>query len=75
MTFIDTYTDSLLTIQDIKREWEQFSTEDPDNHADRFTVELFEILMATVNGRNDMDVMGMTGPEVSRYILRLREKV
>ncbi len=75
MTFVDTYTDSLLTVQDIKREWEQFRTDDPDNHADRFTVELYEVLMATVNGRNDLDVIGMTGPEVSRYILRLREKV
>ena len=30
--------------------------------------------MATINGRNDMEIIGMTPREVSNYIIRLREK-
>ena len=31
-----------------------------------------EILMATVNGRNDLDIIGLTPREVSHIILHLR---
>lgn len=62
-----------LTLPELHREWQEFKTEDPDNHADNFMTELFEILMATVNGRNDFDVVGLTPSETSNYIITIRK--
>lgn len=62
-----------LTLPELHRDWQEFRTEDPDNHADNFMTELFEILMATVNGRNDFDVVGLTPSETSNYIITIRK--
>ena len=64
-----------LTLPELRREWQEFRAEDNDNHADDFTTELYEILMATVNGRNDCDVAGLTPTETCNYILALRDKI
>lgn len=61
-----------LTLPELRREWQEFRTEDPDNHADNFMTELYEILMATVNGRNDCDIVGLTPSETSNYIITIR---
>ena len=74
MKFIDLNDDRVYTVADLKREWEALRAEDPENHAERFQIELLEILMATINGRNDLEIIGMTPQEVSNYIIRLREK-
>jgi len=68
-------TGRVYTLPQLRSEWETFRSEDPVNHASSFSVELFEILMATVNGRNDCDVVGMTPRELSDYIITLRRKV
>lgn len=57
----------------IHSEWKELRSADPYNHADTFDVELFGILMATINGRNDLDIVGMTPAETNRYIIRLRK--
>lgn len=75
MKLYDANTERDHTLPELRAEWVEFRADDPDNHADTFTVELYEILMATVNGRNDCDVTGMTPAEVSRFILKLRGKV
>ncbi len=75
MRFIDLNDDQVYTMGDLKKDWEVFRAEDPENHAPDFKTELFEILMATVNGRNDLDIIGMTPKETSRFILRLREQI
>lgn len=62
-----------LTLPELRREWQEFREEDPDNHADDFMTELYEILMATVNGRNDCDVVGLTPSETSDYIITIRK--
>ena len=54
MKFIDLNDDREYTVADLKRDWAQFREEDPDNHAASFRIEFFEILMATINGRNDL---------------------
>ncbi len=72
MRFIDLNDDRVYTLQDLRRDWAQFRAEDPDNHAESFRIEFFEILMATVNGRNDLETLGLTHSEISRLILRLR---
>ena len=63
------------TVADLKRDWTQFRMEDPDNHAASFQIELFEILMATINGRNDLEITGMTPREISNITLRLRAQL
>ncbi len=75
MKFIDLNDDRVYTIADLKKDWQEFREEDPENHADRFKIEFFEILMATVNGRNDLEIIGLTPREVSNYIIRLRSEI
>ena len=75
MGFLDLNNGIVFTLSEIKREWEAFRKEDPYNHAEDFTTELFEILMATVNGRNDLEITGLTPKELSNVIIRMRGKV
>ena len=75
MKFIDLNDDRVYTPADLKRDWAQFREEDPDNHTESFRIEFFEILMATINGRNDLEIIGMTAREVSNYIIRLRSEI
>ena len=75
MKLIDLNDDRVYTPVDLKRDWTQFREEDPDNHAASFRIEFFEILMATINGRNDLDIIGMTPKETSNLILRLRAQL
>ena len=75
MKFIDLNDDRVYTIADLKKDWQEFRAEDPENHADRFKIEFFEILMATINGRNDLEIIGLTPREVSNYIVRLRSEI
>ena len=75
MKFIDLNDDRVYTPADLKRDWTQFREEDPENHAPDFKTELFEILMATINGRNDLEITGMTPREISNLILRLRAQL
>ena len=75
MRLIDLNDDRVFTMSDLHRDWTQFRQEDPDNHAASFRIEFFEILMATINGRNDLDIIGMTPKETSNLILRLRAQL
>ena len=75
MKFIDLNDDREYTVADLKRDWAQFREEDPDNHAASFRIEFFEILMATINGRNDLEILGMTHREISSLTLRLRAQL
>ena len=74
MKFIDLNDDRVYTVAYLKKDWEALRAEDPENHAESFQIELLEILIATINGRNDLEIIGMTPREVSNYIIRLREK-
>ena len=74
MKFIDLNDDRIYTIADLKNDWNEFK-EDTENHANSFKVEFFEILMATINGRNDLEIIGMTPREISNYIMRLRATI
>ena len=73
MKLIDTYSEREYSLMDLKADYLRFKAEDPLNHCEDFRTELFEILMASVNGRNDLDIIGLTNREVSRYITRLRK--
>lgn len=75
MLFIDMNDGKAHTLQALYRDWKTFSTEDPENHAPNFKTELFEILMATINGRNDLEIIGMASREISNYIIKLRKQI
>lgn len=75
MRFIDLNDDHVYTLQDLHRDWQEFRTEDPENHADSFQIEFFEILMATINGRNDLEIIDLTHKEISNFTLSLRSKI
>ena len=75
MKLIDLNDDRVYTPADLKRDWAQFREEDPENHAARFQIEFFEILMATINGRNDLEIVGLTPREVSNFIISLRAQL
>lgn len=75
MRFTDRNDEHVYTIQALKRDYTEFKGEDPYNHSDTFTAEFFEILMATINGRNDLEILGMTSAEINRFTLKLRKKV
>ena len=75
MRFIDLNDDHTYTLADLKKDWEEFHTEDSENHTPDFKTEFFEILMATINGRNDLDIIGLTPQETSRLIIRLRAQL
>ena len=75
MKFIDLNDDRVYALQDLRRDWAQFREEYPENHAPDFKTELFEILMATINGRNDLEIIGMPHREISSLTLRLRAQL
>lgn len=75
MKLIDRNDDREFSLADLKHDWEQFRQEDPENHAENFKTEFLEILMATINGRNDLEIVGITPKEVSNYIIKLRKEV
>ena len=75
MKLYDMNTDTEYSLPALYREWKSLRKEDPVNHSDNFRSELFGILMATVNGRNDCEIIGYTGKEISSIIIRIRESL
>lgn len=75
MRFIDLNDNSVTTLSEIRRDWLAAHAEDPENTAPDFLTEIFEILMATVNGRNDLEIVGPTQRETDRLIQRLRAQL
>ena len=65
-----------ISLQQLKADWERGRIEDHENFYDPFFGwYLLEVIMATINGRNDLELIGMTPDEVYRMVLRLRKKV
>lgn len=75
MTLYDRNADRTITINELHDEWKQFKEEEPWNHADDFMSELYVILMDTVNGRNDCDIVGLTPSETCDYIITIRHAI
>ena len=75
MKFMDLNDRRTYTLFEIRKEWELLRNLEPENHAQDFKTEFFEILMATVNGRNDLEVIGLTHRETDRLIRRLRAQL
>ena len=75
MQFKDLNDDRVTTLSEIRRDWLESREQDPENTAPDFKTEIFEILMATVNGRNDLEIVGLTHRETDRLIQRLHAQL
>ena len=75
MKLQDTVTGREYSLPALHAEWLYLRAEDPWNHSIDFPTELLEILMATISGRNDLDIIGMTPKETGRYLYTLRKKL
>ena len=75
MKLYDIEAERNYTLPELFKEWKAFRQEDPVNHAESFTAELFEIIMATINGRNDCEIIGPTASELDRYTRKIRKEV
>jgi hypothetical protein len=67
MTFLDKYTERTYSLQDMKSAYDVFRLADPHNHAKTFTRELASIITDTLNGRNDLSIIGLTDMEASLF--------
>lgn len=67
MRFVDMNDDRIYSVADLWKDWQAFREEDPENHAETFTAELLEIILATINGRNDLEIIGATPREISNF--------
>ena len=74
MKLYDIEDGKVYGLQELRDDWRTFRKEEPWNHAGSFPVELLEILMATVNGRNNCEVFGLTSAELDRFIRRIRQR-
>ena len=72
MKLYDMNAEKEYSLIELYRDWQSFRNAEPWNHGETFTIEFYNILMATVNGRNDCDVVGLLPAELSRYIIRIR---
>ena len=71
MYLVDTNDGKTFSLPALYKEWQELRKEDPENHVDTFTLEFFQILDATLRGRNDCDIVGLTEPELLRLFNRL----
>ena len=75
MTFKDLNDARVYTLSEIRSDWLESREQDTENTAPDLKTELFEILMATVNGRNDLEIANLTHRETDRLIQRLRAQL
>lgn len=71
MLFTDKVTGEEYTLHNMFEMWKQFKAEDPENHKNTFPDELLTIILDTVNGRNDLDISGLTMREVTNVVRKL----
>lgn len=75
MRLYDMDTEAVYTLPELYNDWQDFRKEEPWNHAEDFKTEIFEVLMATVNGRNNLEIVDLVPKEISRLIRRIRKEI
>lgn len=75
MKFYDLDSEKIITLLDIKKDYETYKQIEPWNYEKDFLSEMYVILMDTVNGRNNIEIMSLTGKETSEIIIKLGKKV
>ena len=72
MKLVDMITDRATTMPELYAMYMDFRATDPGNHAETFRTELYNILMDTVNGRNDFRIDYLTPAEICNFILKIK---
>ncbi len=75
MRFIDLNDSHIYTLPDLKKDWDELRLSEPENHAPDFRTDFFEILMATINGRNDLEIIGFTSHEINNIVFHLQARI
>jgi len=75
MKLYDIDTGDIYSLPVLKQEWETYRKAEPWNHAETFPAELYVIVMDTINGRNDCDIIGFKPSEISGFLARLYSKI
>ena len=75
MRLYDMDSEKEFSLSELKADYIELSKAEPWNHADNFSAELYVLLMDTINGRNNCEIMGYTGKEISNLILSLRSRI
>ena len=68
-------TKAIYTLPELYTDWNDFRKDDPWTHAEDFKTEIFELLMATVNGRNNLEILGLVPREIDKLIQRIRREI
>lgn len=74
MYFVDILIDKKLTLSDLKNDYEEAREEYPESYPDDFRTQLREIILATINGRNELIIVGPTPKETEQFVKRLGYK-
>ena len=74
MKLVDMITDRATTMPELYAMYMDFRATDPGNHAETFRTELYNILMDTVNGRNDFRVDYLTPAEAEKIVAQMEPK-
>lgn len=75
MMFYDMDSEHTYTLPEVYSEWQELKEEDPWNHSEHFINEMFEIIMATINDRNNLEIVGMMPKEISGLVRRIRKEL
>lgn len=77
MKFYDMNRDVFYTLQCIKNDFTEFKAEDPENYEQyaSFTAYVPVLMMDTISGRNDLEIIGLTPDEIERLINALWKKI
>ena len=75
VAFVDLNNGTVITESMLYAEWEIGKETDTETDSESFNEYLLEIILATINGRNDLEIIGATPQETSEYVNALREKI
>ena len=75
MLFYDMDSEHTFTLPEVYSAWQELKEAEPWNHAEHFINEMFEIIMATINDRNNLEIVGMMPKEIDGLIQRIRKEL
>ena len=75
IVLVDLNDGTVITEAMLKQEWKTGRENDLENTPRCFEAYLLEVILATINGRNDLDIIGVTPRETMEYIEAIREKI
>lgn len=70
MTFKDMLTDQVYSLNDIAKDYREFQREDPENNTETICEYLYNVIDASLRGRNDLDIIA-----TAKQINRVRSKL